>query len=451
MENEAWKQGFAINNEEPEKILSEQEGIFDIKKELANILKLPTSERRAALTAYKEKLNEFHQGMATFQADLIKKIRENPDIDLEDLNESLKEAGLKLGFNETSGGDETFNLAERTLKEYVSKHAAVREARKNFPNDSKLYKYLFDKEPVGKVKVIEGPMMLYVCCENIEDFEYAAEKTDSKEEMDSKDSTDSYKDTEGMFLGDSIHENLGGCICIENSSSRGIENAPDKNTYDHEEQHAFYDMIWRNFYDNFSTEGEIASAKTIEEKRLAIQRKLRDIRETEADDSARDEILAFMKEHYENPKSLRTEIKEAFKNYLTEYNKISKIIALIKYFQAPKVNRYAGGVYGSLTTSKQEGGVYDYLGDKIESQVTEIESLMSPEDSTLIKEMVEKIFVTEYKQLLISSLQSFIKIKQKGYSIDETIAILQTYSLRDWNKLPARISSKATNIKYSVE
>lgn len=446
-EREPWQQGFIIGEKDTE--TSEiPEGIFDIKQELKNVLKLPKTERRAALNTYKEKLAEFHRGMAKFQKELIEKVRSNPEISIDELTEELTKTGEQLGFNETVSGDETYEFTKRTLEDYIRKHTAVREARSKYQNDQELFKYLFNKEPVGQIKIIEGPMMLYICCEKIEDYAHAEGSSYLTQDEGNKEQTDSYKDSAGTFLGDSIHEDLAGCLCLENSSLRDFEDSPDKNTYTHEEQHAFYDMIWRNFHDDLSNEGEIVAAETLEEKRLAIQRKLRDIRELEADDSAKDEILAFMKEHYEHPQSTTEEVREAYKRYWSGYNKVSKIIELIKYFQGHhKDNRYGGKVYEHLTASEKDGGIYDYLADQIKLSTEELKSLMKPEDYPLIDEMVEKVFVKEYKQLLMTGIQSFITLKHNGYSVDEVIAILQSYSLRDWNKIPARVPYKSTESK----
>ncbi|MGC9049164.1 MAG: hypothetical protein ACP5IX_03025 [Patescibacteria group bacterium] len=139
--------------------------IFDPEEELKRIKKLHGREGLEEIEKYKEKLIYQKQGLTEMQDFLIQKIRENSDISFDNLNILVQDFAVKYGFSEKQK-----EITNDILHKYIVRHQAVDALRKKFPEDKRLFKFLFNRKPKGKIEILTGPMTFYIRCHNLEDY-----------------------------------------------------------------------------------------------------------------------------------------------------------------------------------------------------------------------------------------------------------------------------------------
>lgn len=260
--------------------------IFDPQEELAKIKKLPGEEKREALAEYKKKLAQQKEGIAGLQDRLISVIRKNPNIPLQELEDILEKESKKLKLT-----DEQEYIAWEILDKYQEKHEEVREIRGDYPNDIELFKKLFDKEPKGKIKVVEGPMTLYFRCYNLEDYALIhSEAFMDNRPLNEKD-LEAANLTSGVNIPTALVHGLEGVIIAENVQKVAPESR--EQTLIHEEQHAIK-SLFRDVAMRANIKLGLYKFETEEEVKLFGERLFRYWRKN-AENRAKDELLAYIK------------------------------------------------------------------------------------------------------------------------------------------------------------
>ncbi len=385
---------FPIYDEEAVKITAELQNIKDAPKEYRELL----------VGRFKEKLKKRIEGLAAVQAAAIAVIEKNPDMPKDDLLRLIKELGSRYGM--TQGQEET---AESLMDLYEFRHAKVKELRRRYPKDRELFKVLFGRDPEGKVEIIEGPVTLYVRCENPDDYARIYNQKflkEGKEDIQPSDRETADK-SGGAYINTSLIPSLEGAIIAEKSGWRGFavrEYINSEGTQKHEEQHALWAFFGRKI-ERFLIDGRLGHAKTDEEKELALKHLLRFNRQ-DIDYQASNEILAYCAEE-----------------------------------------RDFEEIYSSLTKPEVTGGLYEYFDDR-ERLATErwvYDELpgklgKSSEDfKKLLDKDIKEVYVTEYHKLIKEGIKSFEKLKKAGYSTQKAIAVLTHEPLSRWRKTADRL------------
>lgn len=370
---------------------------FSPEEEIQDILTLPKEERREKLKEFKEKLAYQKEGMGKIQEQVIQFIREKPDASIGQLFELVRDFGPSYGFTE-----EQKEVARSMLQEYATKHNAIREVRKETPNDDELYGRLFGAMPQGKVEIIEGPMTLYFRCHDPVD--YARIHSQAFIEGRSVSETDIY--AANMSGGVSIETSkipaLSGTIIAENS--KGKQFGPfEESILRHEEQHAIR-LVFNNINDlNFvksSLAGyhELEHADASKERMVLLERNLKTIRNN-VGERAKNEILAYFKQNAYSPQ---------------------EILDILKKPAA-------------------EGGLYDYLAHSKDFLENKLTKLLGEENRELIQNSIRNVLEIQYRNLLDDGVHSFQNLIHAGCNRDQAIAILIKEPLPKWEKAVKRL------------
>ncbi|MEK7580136.1 MAG: hypothetical protein AAB465_00775 [Patescibacteria group bacterium] len=376
--------------------------VFDPILELQNIKKLPKNEQTEAFQEYKEKLIEQKENLAKMQEAIVALIRFNPDRSLDELIEKAQQFGDKFGFSE-----EQMETIKSNLRQYSKRHNLVKELRQRFPKDNELFKTLFGREPKGRIEIIAGPITLYFRCHDIDDYIYLFTYGFLKERELDAEKIEFVKQTNAAKLIFLIKTKVGDqeiaspdLVIIENASAEHEFTEEKQKTLLHEEQHAINSLLFPLRYNTSFPYLDLIEAKTKIEKELAFKRYFRFLRER-YDNRAKDELLAYFKS-----------------------------------------GRAVEDILETLTCVSEEGGRYDYFDKDMQKQLVEqifkgsIEQ--TPELKQIINDMVQEIFVREYRQTIKSGLNAFVSLRERGYSLEQTIALFQQEPLTKWPKLAKR-------------
>lgn len=368
--------------------------VFDPRLELEKIKKLPREEKREALDEYKEKLAEQKEGLADLQKILIKKIRENPDLPWAEGKEVIEEMARVHKMTEAQK-----DYAKRIFGNYRSRHQKIKEVRKKYSDDKELYKAAFGKEPEGKVEIIEGPMTLYFRCYDTKDYALIYRLVFLLNRELTEEDIEAANLSGGASVPYSLIPELEGAVIVENSQKTPVTHI--FGTYSHEEQH-----VINKFFQEEETRASLGrfKFKDPERARLLFTRYFRLLREP-AEDRAKDEILAYLK----NGTSVESILRK-------------------------------------LTKAEKEGGIYDYLKIIKERSVEEVLSHFQkkPEYLQIGQIAASEVLEKEYVDLLKQGLEAFGKLtKEIGYSTDRAMALLITEPLIKWPKVVRRLHEQS--------
>ncbi len=383
------------------------DGVFDPARQLREIRSAPNPQ--VALQEYRDKLSFQKKGMALLYEQIVFEVRRNPDITLEKVDELIEKHGATYGFTPAQKSEVRW-----VMREFKDKHNAVHSTRENYPDDSKLYAYLFARPPVGRVEIEEGPLTFYIRCHDQRDYAYIYSQNFLSGIPVSERDVTIANETGGVSIGSAIQSELRGCIIAEN-----VTRASDHHiTHIHEEQHAIKRLFSssakkvENYYSIFE-------AKNDSELRACIEREFRAIRRTHEPRTA-DEILAYMK--------------------TAPIGDFTNSIEIESEYQG---NKTASGISGeyvlqTLMTPKEKGGLYDYFRDEKERLIRRFLRDLGEEKERIIRKSAERVFVNEYQELIRQGIRVFKILLQRGFSVERVIGLLTSEPLQKWQKVVNR-------------
>ncbi len=375
--------------------------VFVPEEELDALYVIPKTERKFKIRKIKERLAYQKEGLAKVQARMIEEIHANPEITTAELMFIIKYVGDTYGLN-----PDQLAIAERLVNEYEKKHQNVKEFRREHPDDIELFTKLFGRSPKGHVEVIEGPMTLFIRCQNMDDYTYIHSDKFSTNEDITKEDRIAASLTGGVSLSKSLVPGLEGTIIAEAPVESGFFMTREKllpkrlsdKIYKHEEQHAikivFGDMVAKS-----EVEFRFENSKSDEEKELALEGFLKRVQRYKIEERHRDEILAYFKVD----------------------------------------DRNAEQIYSVLGRSRSDGGIYDYMAAVKHHYIKEFSGF--PESQReLANRVIERFFdETKHRKLLKDSIYSFERLTVSGYTIDDAIAVLIHEPLHRWKKVVTRL------------
>lgn len=397
------RRGLEFHQENPEETLAsepehkKEDEVFHPEIEVREILDRPTSERPKKLAEYKRKLAEQKEGLAQVQESVIEFIRKNPEASFETLYNMATTLGERFGMADYQKG-----IVDEVLLRYSQRHLTIQELRKLHSDDSDLFFAVFGVKPKGKIEAIAGLVTLYFRCENLDDYTLIHSQAFLKDKKIIPKQKIAARKSGGVSLSASLVPGLEGGITAEKSGYLGYKFGGvlgnTKRVFEHEEQHAIKNLFrettqkkdqsiaWDRV--NYASESEFETT---------LKTFLR-IRRENAEESAKDEIMAFAKNGL-NPEQIVAILTKP--NYL--YNYLDKDSLYLK----------------------------DFFGENFKPQFYPI----------AIK-LVDKIFVEEYKKLLAQATGSFSEIIKKGYSVEGAISLLIHEPLSKWGKIVDRIMGR---------
>jgi len=386
-------------SEKPKKELELDYQPFDPKVELEKLKKCPRKTKTEKLAEYKNELIKQKEGIAEIQMDLEKQIRENPDLNQEELMKTvLAKAPLAL--------------FQETLNKYVERHQAVRKARKKYPRDKKLFKACFGKEPEGFVEIMERPANLHFRCDNLADYAWIYKlkflEPKQKQNITMSDIKSANKTGGFLLARDCLLPSLNCAISVERAGLQTTDRLKSEKIIKHEEQHSIYKLYKeqqiRNSIERILTEPEIRKKinQELGDKKSPkiLVDYLRTIRE-DFENFAKNEILAF-------------------------YKSGDLFFEAIDYLLMPK-------------------GLFDYFYQNKKYIQKILQNRLTPETVERHKKEIERIlkqvFVDEYHQELFDNVYAIRALEKMGKSRNEIIYLLITEPLSRWGKLVERIKT----------
>lgn len=405
------------NNSENSRLPKE---IFVPEEGIERISKTGSRGRREALSEWKEKYAEQKETLASFQEEMIGRIRQNPDMHLDNFR-FIKERTNELGLTP---------LQKETIlsifNSYAEKHNEVAAVRKENPDDSELFEELFKAKPKGKIEIVEGPMTLYFRCYELEDYAVIHSQSFLSGNKVSEHDIKSANMSQGCSISTAPIKGLEGCIIAENrflmnKSFQAVEGFPkvyssarnewidkeaakedidaeSEKTRIHEEQHAIKQLFSETLLRR-NTFTELLAAKTEKDQEIWLSNYLRYVRQIIAEPRVKDEILAFFKED-----------------------------------SSPK------DTYKNLVRSKKEGGLYDYLEVDESRMPSTFHYLLKLESfKKLYSDTRDKIFREEYHALIENSIRNTVFLKKNGYTKEQVIGLLINEPLSKWAKVIGRL------------
>ena len=383
--------------------------VFDPEEELRNIFKLPSHERVEAKARFKEKLAYQKEQLVNIQRWITEAIWKKPDITPEHFDKILHHTEKKFKLTLT---EKQLESSHKYFEAYKEKHDAIQTIRGEHPDDAELYQTLFDKKPEGRIQVVTGPVTLYFRCYDLKDYAPIYNQTFISGKEATEEELRQANASGGVSIGSAPEKfaELKGTLIAENTSL--YKDSPEdwremvsRNTMAHEEQHAIKRMIFGDKLQTKLTTIKTADTEDPHTFDKSLRKWLTMRRERVADIHARDEILAFLKQGMDQ-----------------DY------------------------IYTILTTTREDGGLYDYLGNdgkRMNEKFTADEQLkknLEDKVTPIVAEAVSKIYSDDYKKLLRRSLDATALLKsQLGYGVDRITALLIHEPLMHWEKVTKRL------------
>lgn len=383
---------------------------FSPGRELLSISRGPAAGRRERIEEFKNKLRFQQDGLIKIQGRLSDLILQNPDISKEELEKETELYEDVFGF-----ADEQRFIADDAIGTISARRDAIKNIRHEYSKDEDLFEAVFERAPKGKIEVWTGPMFLYFRCYEPEDYEYvysggwkAGLSAPKKEEL-----VREAKRGLGVRKHSVPRKDLFGSVGAENTSRLATMSAggPEaeltlaKQIFTHENEHCVNGFFKETWMRDIETWPNFHKAKTLEERKNGIVRFFRSQQKADEVD-LQDEILAYLQEGRRSPEEL------------------------------PEF----------LTKSKAEGGVYALQEDLDPHFLINFLSdsgLIPEEEKPLYEKLIKEVasrkdLGAEFKRLATEGISVFRALRERGYSKDETLALLRTQPLRGWKNLLRR-------------
>jgi hypothetical protein len=368
---------------------------FDPAEEYKKVKEITESnasveEKEQVLKEYKKELMAQKSGIARLQDDLRKTIEANSDLPVEELMKKVASRGGELRLTEKQK-----EFFKEFLEEYHQKHEKIKSVREQYPEDRELFKASFGLEPVGKIKVEQGPMSFYFKCYNPEDYANVMRKVyEEHGKIVSEEKVEVAKrGTTGMRLPYSLLPDLRGLLIIENTRLQKLLLMSSRKTQIHEEQHVLYELFEKRRVKADIGE-KLLEAKNREDKIDAVLEILRIYRRNNIFERlAQGEFLSYLREG-KNP----------------------------------------GEVVSKLLQSKERQGAYDYYNAKKEGILADITKEFGI-DREIAEMASDKVFKNEYSGIIEDAGRAIKRLQNTGMSNDEIVEFLSIEPLEQWPNL----------------
>jgi hypothetical protein len=385
---------------------------FVPKEALQKIKEAPKEERREKIADFKERLVKQKEALAKIQETMIAKIRENPDVSIEELKTIAQDFAQENDIN-----TEQLNRINEVLDEYFPKRKLLREVREKYPNDRELFKLLYGKYPDGEIEIILNPLILTIRCYDIRDFAFIDNNICVRAGFDTSMSEKRIKESEGLVGVANracLLPWLEKLIIAEKASGRKSNEEKSKKVFIHEEQHVISGLFEKEPIEKMhitlnEMREKLDKAETEDETARLFIRGFR-FERRKKETKTKDELLAYLKEDFNSEK-----IKDLLKRKEGFYDYFAK------YLKPDFINNLVVNLYGEKYRGAIEKGL-------------------------------KQVFETEYHKLIDEGINAFQYLIEYGdYSREQAIAILMQEPLERWAKVTKRILKAKDSIRSRQE
>jgi hypothetical protein len=126
---------------EPKKMISNEKG-FEPNRMIKRhnlFMSVSPEDRRARVDEFKENLMEQKEGLVAVQGEIVRMIRENPNIEIEEIKTTV---GSQL--EAINANPDQRKALEKVLSDYSEAHKAVHQHRERIPDDRRLFMEVFN-------------------------------------------------------------------------------------------------------------------------------------------------------------------------------------------------------------------------------------------------------------------------------------------------------------------
>ncbi len=232
--------------DQPDNLPIKSGEVFDPTGEFAKLKKYHGQEGLDQVAIFKEKLKYQKEGMAAIETKVVDYLREHQNLNLKEMEE-LVAADLDIyGFP-----SETREKIAGFLKEIIKRSETIKQTiadcldEKGELDSKKLFTKLFNRPPVGEMKIEHGNLCINFRFKDDEDFTYVASGAYKRKRATNDRDREIAQSTGGQSLSDYPKVKLRGLIMIETPDYYDDDFA-HKTTRLHEEQHAF-NFLWKDF------------------------------------------------------------------------------------------------------------------------------------------------------------------------------------------------------------
>ncbi|MFA5932506.1 MAG: hypothetical protein WCV81_05910 [Microgenomates group bacterium] len=382
-----------------------------------------TSLFRQNLMGYAER----KEGVASMMEHLVGVVYEDPDLDPEKLFSLADEYIELIGMD-----DEQIGLTNYTIGRYISRRQRMKEVREAYPCDNQLFKAVCGIEPQGKVIIDLRPITFNFVCHDLHDYALLTNREMQSNNFSMNRSLlREASGTGGMFLGYELFNdpNLEGSIIVENVD---LESEAEMISYrTHEEQHAL-NYFFQSSYANYLENGY----QSLEDGSLIVPLYLHKLANAIPIDDLPDSLVKCKKDLPTQEllltRMLRKERQEG------ENDSREEILA---YLRIGSINiDDSSDIFRLFKKNKRYNCFPGEWRQKVAKDCVEsFKKHTGVKRENMVKRVIEKVFVTEYDQLLVDSMEAICYLRDAGFTFDRTMFLLMSEPLRDWKKMAERM------------
>lgn len=394
----------------PKEIKAEK---IPLEESLKAILKLPSSERLQALKEFKKRLLEKQHWLASLYDETLRMIRANPDISAEKLYNFFSAKSEEEGIRLT---DSQKYILKSIFEEYERQRGLVRELKQKFPDNIKLFEFLFGMKPKGEIEVMEGPMMLMFRCFDPQDFFWACwtgfkllpwEKASLKKRW--KERTLGAGAATNLYLKQSKFRRV---IGVENAAGHSLEDA--LNSFKHEEEHGFLELLFGQVQEKQDKKELLPKieAKSRKEYEFILEQCCRSLLRKE-EQGIREELIIHLRDPKNDIKKRNLDLRQVFEEIMD----IGRHLSSDEAYQA------------KLLPGRKE----------LLRVISQRFKIKKSETLAMLVLMAENTLKDQFKKLLEEAGGALYFLLLTGYSLDRAITLLSFEPLWKWEKTAKRI------------
>lgn len=366
------------------------------------------------------------EGIASMMENLVSVICEDPDTDPQKL------FGLGDEYIELIGLDEEEErLTNYTIGKYISRRRRMKEVRKAYPCDNQFFKAVCGVEPQGEVQIDMRPVTFNFVCRDPRDYALMINRAANESLPVNRSSLREAHKTGGMFIKTELFNDpeLQGAVIVENIDQ---ESEKERVLFRlHEEQHSLNSFVQNSCID-FFVEGYPQSEDESSTVPLFLFKLVNATHE--------DDFPISLIECKKDPQAQRLLLTRILRKERIERENCSKE-ELLAYLKMGCINFDDST---EVIRIFQESKRYNYFPSEwrqeaVKNCVEIFKQHIRVKRENMVKRVVEKVFVTEYEQLLIDSVDAMNYLRNAGFSLDRAIFLLMTEPLRDWRKMAERM------------
>ena len=379
---------------------------------LVKIKEAPKEERRERVTDFKKRLALQKESLAKMQETMIARIKESPDMPIEELKAIAQDFSQKNDIN-----TEQLNRTNEVLDRYVARHKLIKETREKYPDDRELFKALYGKYPDGKINVVVNPLTISIRCYNLHDYAFIRyEGWQNNNFHPTEEQLSRVMPSGGGTDIPCLIPELESLIIVENPQAVDGKEELLETIHSHEEQH----IMNRLFGKEKSIEKIYTTSEEMREK----------LSKTKTEDKA---MNLFTKGFRFERRKKERETKEELLAYFKSGDNLESVARMLK---------------------GNNSGQYNYFEKYLKPDFVNhlVVNLYGEKYRTPIEKGLKQVFETEYHQLIDRAINAFKYLLRDGkYSREQAIAILMQEPLNRWAKVTERILKAKDSIRNRQE